>query len=139
MQLQLRSRGRLFNRLCSRSETILLSFRAESRNLWLFLSMPRDYNFWVYMMTNQLESVLYIGMTNNLSRRVTEHRSGEIPGFTRDYKCHKLAYWEHYSDVEEAIAREKQLKKWSRKKKVELIERSNPRWFDLFEEISGNV
>jgi putative endonuclease len=101
--------------------------------------VPRDYDFWVYIMTNELDGVLYIGMTNDLSRRVMEHRSGEISGFTADYKCHKLVCWEHYSDVEEAIAREKQLKRWSRKKKVELIERSNPRWFDLFDEISGNI
>jgi putative endonuclease len=74
-----------------------------------------------------------------LERRMSEHRSGEIPGFTADYRCHKLVYWEHYSDVEDAIAREKQLKGWSRKKKVALIESTNPRWMDLFEEISGNV
>ncbi|HXP35416.1 MAG TPA: GIY-YIG nuclease family protein [Chthoniobacterales bacterium] len=101
--------------------------------------MSRDYDFWVYIVTNQTDSVLYIGMTNDLSRRLREHRSGEIPGFTADYRCHKLVYWEHYSDVEEAIAREKQLKRWSRKKKVELIDQVNPRWLDLFDEISGNI
>jgi putative endonuclease len=101
--------------------------------------VPRDYDFWVYIMTTELATVLYIGMTNDLSRRVNEHRSGEIPGFTADYRCHKLVYWEHYSDAEEAIGREKQLKRWSRKKKTELIERTNPRWFDLFDEISGNI
>ncbi len=101
--------------------------------------MSRDYDFWVYIVTNQTDSVLYIGVTNDLSRRLNEHRSGEIPGFTADYRCHKLVYWEHYSDVEEAIAREKQLKRWSRKRKVELIDRVNPRWFDLFGEISGNI
>ena len=100
--------------------------------------MSRDYDFWVYIVTNQHDAVLYIGMTNSLARRISEHRSGELPGFTADYRCHKLIYYEHYSNVDEAIERETQLKKWSRAKKVELIERMNPRWLDLFEEISGN-
>ena len=101
--------------------------------------MPREYDFWVYIMTNKLDSVLYVGMTNDLTRRVSEHQSGEIPGFTADYRCHKLVYSEYYSDVGEAIAREKQLKNWSRKKKVALIESMNPRWVDLSEEIFGNI
>ena len=104
--------------------------------------MSRDYDFWVYIVTNQADSVLYIGVTNDLSRRLSEHRSGEIPGFTADYRCHKLVYWEHYSDVEEAIAREKQLKRWLRTKKISLIGRVNPRWLDLpttFSEISRDV
>jgi putative endonuclease len=101
-------------------------------------SMPREYDFWVYIMTNKLDSVLYIGMTNDLTRRLSEHQSGEIPGFTADYRCHKLLFWKHYSYVDDAIAREKQLKKWSRKKKVALIESLNPRWVDLSQEIFGN-
>ncbi len=101
--------------------------------------MRRDYDFWVYLMTNKLDSVLYIGMTNDLARRVSEHQSGDIPGFTADFRCHKLVFWEHYSYVHHAIAREKQLKSWSRKKKVALIESMNPRWFDLSEEILGNI
>jgi len=101
--------------------------------------MARDYDFWVYGMTNQHDSVLYIGMTNDLSRRIAEHRSGEVPGFTSDYRCYKLVYHEHSSEVEEAIAREKQLKRWSRTKKVDLIERMNPRWIDLADDILGNI
>ena len=101
--------------------------------------MPREYDFWVYIMTNKLDSVLYIGMTNDLTRRVSEHQSDEIPGFTADYRCHKVVYWEYYSDVVEAIAREKQLKNWSRKKKVALLENMNPRWVDLSDEIFGNI
>ena len=81
--------------------------------------MPREYDFWVYIMTNKLDSVLYIGMTNDLTRRVSEHQSDEIPGFTADYRCHKLVYCEYYSDVAEAIAREKRLKNWSRKRNRE--------------------
>jgi len=90
-------------------------------------------------MTNQHDSVLYIGMTNELSRRITEHRSGDIPGFTTDYRCHELVYHEHHSEVEDAIAREKQLKRWSRAKKVDLIERMYPRWLDLADDIFGNI
>ena len=90
-------------------------------------------------MTNKLDSVLYIGMTNDLTRRVSEHQSGEIPGFTADYRCHKLVFWEYYSDVQDAIGREKQLKGWSCKKKVALIESMNHRWCDLSEEIFGNI
>jgi len=101
--------------------------------------MSRDYDFWIYIMTNQHDSVLYIGMTNDLSRRISEHRSGEVPGFTADYQCHKLVYHEHYSEVEEAIGREKQLKRWSRAKKIGLIDRMNPRWVDLADDILGNI
>ena len=99
--------------------------------------MPQDYNFWVYIVTNEQESVLYVGMTNDLARRITEHRAGEIPGFTADYRCSKLIYYEHCTDVPEAIAREKQLKKWSRSKKVALIATMNPRWNDLAREVLG--
>jgi putative endonuclease len=88
-------------------------------------------------MTNQHDSVLYIGMTNNLARRISEHRSGEFSGFATDYRCYKLIYYEHYFDVRDAIERETQLKKWSRGKKVALINRMNPRWFDLSEEVLG--
>ena len=93
--------------------------------------MPREYDFWVYIMTNKLDSALYIGMTNDLTRRVSEHQPGEIPGFTADYRCHKLVFREYYSDVRDAIDREKQLKSWSRKKKVALIESMNPRRVDF--------
>jgi putative endonuclease len=93
--------------------------------------VPRDYNFWVYIMTNDHDGVLYIGMTNNLARRISEHRAGEVPGFTADYRCRKFIYYEHTADVRAVIAREKQLKKWSREKKVRLIGTINPRWIDL--------
>jgi len=88
-------------------------------------------------MTNRHDSVLYIGMTNDLARRISEHRSGEFSGFTADYRCYKLIYYEHYSDVRDAIERETQLKKWSRQKKVGLINRINSRWFDLSEDVLG--
>ena len=99
--------------------------------------MARDYNFYVYIVTNEHDSVLYAGMTNDLARRITEHRTGEIPGFTADYRCSKLIYYEHCTNVLDAIAREKQLKKWSRSKKVALIATLNPRWIDLAPDILG--
>jgi len=92
--------------------------------------MLRDYNFWVYIVTNEHARVLYAGMTNDLARRISEPRAGEIPGFAADYRCKKLVYYEHCTNVLDAIAREKQLKKWSRAKKVALIATLNPRWKD---------
>jgi len=74
---------------------------------------------------------LYIGITNNLERRVWEHQHDLIPGFTKKYQCHKLVYCEHSQDVNAAIAREKQLKRWRRSKKIELIEKENSPWQDL--------
>ena len=99
--------------------------------------MGRDYNFWVYIVTNVHDSVLCVGMTNDLARRVTEHRSGEVPGFTSAHRCRKLIYHEHCTDVQDAVAREKQLKKWSRQKKVALIATLNPYWEDLAPEVLG--
>ena len=93
--------------------------------------MSRDYDFWIYIVTNRNHSVLYIGLTNSLSRRTWEHREGTGANFPAAYRCNKLIYYEYYSDVNEAIARESQLKKWSRAKKVELINRLNPSWLDL--------
>jgi putative endonuclease len=97
--------------------------------------MPRDYNFWVYIVTNRNHSVLYIGVTNRLSRRTWEHRESNKPGFASKYQCRELIYYEHYRDVRDAIARESQLKKWSRAKKISLIDRLNPRWEDLGAEV----
>jgi putative endonuclease len=93
--------------------------------------MTRDYNFWVYIVTNRNHSVLYIGVTNRLSRRTWEHREGSRSGFAADYRCTKLIYYEWYRDIRDAIARESQLKKWSRAKKVALISRLNRSWRDL--------
>jgi putative endonuclease len=81
--------------------------------------MPLDYDFWIYIVTNRNDSVLYIGITNNLSRRIWEHRESSGANFPAFYQCKKLIYHEYYSNVHEAIAREKQLKRWSRAKKVE--------------------
>lgn len=86
--------------------------------------------YFVYIMASE-SKVLYIGMTNNLNRRVYEHKEGLIEGFTKRYKCNRLVYYESSSDVRAVIEREKQLKKWSRIKKVNLIKNMNAEWDDL--------
>ncbi len=83
------------------------------------------------MMTNEYNNVLYVGVTNNLERRVYEHQSGLIEGFTQKYNVHKLVWYESCNDVKDAIAREKQLKGWVRSKKEALIRKMNPDWRDL--------
>ena len=85
--------------------------------------------YYVYIMSS-ISKVLYIGVTNNISRRVLEHKSG-LSSFTTTYKCYKLVYIETYQNIELALKREKQLKKWSRKKKVHVIEIQNPNWKDI--------
>ena len=87
--------------------------------------------YYVYMMTNEYNNVLYVGITNNLSRRVYEHRNGLIEGFTQRYNAHKLVWCESCHDVNAAIAREKQIKRWGREKKEMLITQLNPEWKDL--------
>src|ERR1035437_5863015 len=90
----------------------------------------RDHCYSVYIIASK-SRVIYIGMTNDLSRRVFEHKNGLIEGFTKQYRCHRLVYYESFDDVNRAIDREKQLKRWSRAKKVWLIERRNPTWEDF--------
>ena len=89
--------------------------------------------YYVYILANKNNTVLYIGMTNDLRRRLYEHKTEQLDGFTKKYHIHKLVYLEEYSDVDYAIAREKQLKKWLRSKKNSLIETQNPDWDDLGE------
>lgn len=92
-------------------------------------------SYFVYIMTNRKRGVLYIGMTNDLDRRVYEHKESVFPrGFTNRYNCRKLVYFEETDNVFEAIGREKQLKGWLRAKKIRLIESMNPEWNDLSEE-----
>ena len=93
-------------------------------------------HYYVYILTNKTNRVLYIGITNNLVRRVWEHKEKLVPGFTAKYKVTKLVYYEVFNSPEEAIAREKQLKGWLRSKKIELINRFNPEWRDLYYEIA---
>ena len=90
-------------------------------------------NYYTYILTNWNNTVMYIGITNNLERRILEHKHGLIKGYTKKYNVHKLVYYEYTTDVRVAIEREKQLKGWKRSKKNELVEKSNPYWEDISE------
>lgn len=93
--------------------------------------MKNNFNF-IYIISS-FSGVLYVGVTNNLQRRVYEHKQELVEGFSKKYKCNKLVYFEEYKDVNQAITREKQLKNWNRKKKEYLIKRINPMFKDLSE------
>ncbi len=92
--------------------------------------------YFVYIMTNERNGTLYVGMTNNLVRRVHEHREGLIEGFTKKYGLKFLVYFEVHKEPLEAIGREKRFKRWERKWKLDLIEKDNPDWRDLWDEIA---
>ena len=98
--------------------------------------MTNIHQYWVYIMSNKTRSVLYIGVTNDLHRRYCEHRDGKITGFTQKYRCHSLVYYEEYNLAEDAIAREKELKGWTRLKKERLIATMNPQMIDLAETLN---
>ncbi len=87
--------------------------------------------FYIYILTNQNNTTLYVGVTNNLSRRIYEHQQKAVDGFSKKYNLEKLVYVEQFNDAYLAISREKQLKGWTRKKKEDLIMRQNPTWKDL--------
>ena len=91
--------------------------------------------YYVYFLTNKSDKVLYIGVTNDLRRRVYEHRQEFVDGFTKRYHTHKLVYYECFNYPRDAIAREKQLKGWRRERKDELVNKTNPQWEDLWERI----
>lgn len=91
--------------------------------------------YYIYIMTNKNNTVLYTGVTNDLKRRVYEHKEKLIEGFTKKYNVTKLVYYETYGDAENAIVREKQMKGGSRTKKVELIKGTNPCWKDLYDHL----
>ena len=90
---------------------------------------------YVYILFNKSDGVLYTGITSDLIKRIFEHKSKVIKGFTQKYNVDKLGYYEIFEDIEQAILREKQIKAGSRKKKIELIESINPEWRDLYEDI----
>ncbi|MBQ7226349.1 MAG: GIY-YIG nuclease family protein [Clostridia bacterium] len=89
--------------------------------------------YYVYILTNRHNKVLYTGVTNNLKRRVYEHKNKLVDGFTKIYNVNKLVYFEIYKDVRLALKREKEIKGWLRIKKLDLIEQKNPNWDDLYE------
>ena len=91
--------------------------------------------YWVYILASKRNSTLYIGVTSDLVKRVWQHKNNIVEGFTKKYSVHMLVYYEQTNDAHEALRREKQLKKWNRKWKLNLIERKNPNWEDLYEKI----
>ena len=93
--------------------------------------------FCVYIMTNKPQGTLYVGYTDNLARRVWEHRTGAIPGFTEKHGLTRLVYYEAFDTREAAKQRERRLKSWLRRWKIEAIDRMNPHWRDLYEEIAN--
>ena len=93
--------------------------------------------YYVYILASRIGGTLYIGVTNDLVRRVYEHRSKVTDGFTKDYDVWRLVYYEQFEDVEAAIRREKRLKKWNRAWKIELIEKTNPNWVYLWPSIAS--
>jgi len=95
-----------------------------------------NHNYYVYIMAS-VSRVLYIGVTNNLIRRVEEHKEEVADGFTKKYKCKKLAYYEHFFNINDALKREKELKGWKRNRKVEFIMKDNYRWKDLYDNLTG--
>jgi putative endonuclease len=90
---------------------------------------------WVYIMTNRPHGTLYVGVTSDLPTRAWQHRTGAVQGFTKRYGLKCLVYIEPHDTIELAIAREKQIKKWTRARKVRLIEANNPRWEDLYDQL----
>jgi putative endonuclease len=89
-------------------------------------------NYFVYILTSNRNGTLYVGVTNDLARRSWEHKNNVVPGFTKQYNVHQLVYYELHSDIEEALKREKSIKRWKRQTKLQMIERMNPDWDDLY-------
>ena len=121
----------MLNRLNASAALVIPS---EARNLCPAHNETMPKQFYVYIMSSK-SRVIYVGMTNDLKRRVYQHKQKLVEGFTQKYNVTMLMYYETTSDVRAAIAREKQIKGWRREKKTELIESANPKWKDLSEEI----
>lgn len=92
--------------------------------------------YWVYILASRMHGTLYIGVTNDIARRVWEHRNGKGSEFAKQYRVHRLVYFEPHEDIRLAIQREKTLKEWKRAWKIALIEKDNPEWRDLYEELN---
>ncbi len=92
---------------------------------------------YVYILASKKRGTLYIGVTSDLVKRIFEHKNNFVEGFTQKYHVHQLVYYEVFEDINNAILREKQLKKWNRVWKFELIENFNPEWRDLYNEVAG--
>jgi putative endonuclease len=98
----------------------------------------RNHEYSVYLLASKPHGTLYVGVTNDLIGRITEHREGLVPGFTKKYDMKMLVWFEQHGDIAEAIAREKKLKKWRRDWKANLIEHDNPHWIDLYPALIGH-
>jgi putative endonuclease len=111
------------------ANTIIMSFpcKRESRGVMKA--------YYIYILASKRNGTLYIGVTNDIVRRVYEHKNSLIAGFTSKYSVNTLVYCEQFDDIESAIQREKQIKKWNRRWKLELIERANPDWRDLYNDL----
>jgi putative endonuclease len=96
-----------------------------------------DKSSYVYILASGLNGTLYIGVTSNLIKRIWEHREGVVEGFSKQYGVKHLVWYEVHSEIVEAIRREKQIKKWNRRWKIELIQKDNPRWRDLYADITA--
>ena len=94
------------------------------------------YTYYVYIMASKRNGTLYIGITNDLIRRAYEHRNDLVEGFTKKYGVHKLVYYGRTNDIYSAIQREKRFKKWNRQWKIDLIEKVNPDWKDLYDDLA---
>ena len=92
-------------------------------------------DYYVYILSSKQNGTLYIGVTNNLLKRVNEHKNKIVDGFTKKYNVHNLVYYEKYNDIYCAIAREKQMKNWNRQWKINTIVKSNPDWIDLYKDL----
>jgi putative endonuclease len=93
--------------------------------------------YFLYLLASKRNGVLYLGVTSNLPRRIEQHRQGYFSGFTKKYNVHKLVWFEEHTDIREAVLREKAIKRWRRAWKIALIEKANPDWLDLWDEIKG--
>ena len=93
------------------------------------------HTYYVYTLTSKRNGTLYIGVTNNLIRRIYEHKNDMTEGFTKKYRIHRLVYYEEFNNVNDAITREKRMKKWKRSWKIELIKSVNSKWRDLYGEL----
>jgi putative endonuclease len=95
-------------------------------------------SYYVYILASERNGTLYVGVTNDLIRRIGEHRTSAVDGFTKKYRVHNLVYFETFEDVNSAIEREKKLKRWRRDWKLAIIEKANSDWRDLYDEIAGS-
>ena len=99
----------------------------------------REHRYYVYLLCSKPRGTLYIGLTNNLAKRVAQHKAKDFDGFTEKYTVDQLVYFEEYNSIHEAILREKRLKKWQREWKYALVEKNNPAWLDMFDNLDRQI